>query len=117
MAAAVARRLLGARPSSIRTSSRCRDKLLMKQHLSRSGVTMTQYMADSSALTAEEAFAALGSPLVRKWRSSSGGRGIHYIHNAQEFRVGSCRCLLERYIEAPEASIESFIHKGSIRFS
>ena len=117
MAAAVARRLLGARPSSIKTSSRCRDKLLMKQFLGRFAVPMTQYMADAPSITADEAFAAMGSPLVRKWRSSSGGRGIHYMHNAQDFQAGSRRCLLERYIDAPEASIESFIHNGSIRFS
>src|SRR5690606_12706298 len=51
MAASVARRLLSARPSSTRTSSRCRDKLLMKQHLSGFGIPMTRYMAATANLS------------------------------------------------------------------
>ena len=118
MVASVARRLLGARPSSTVTSSRCRDKFLMKQHLSGFGIPMTRFMADTADLSAEELFAALGTPLVRKWRKSSGGRGIEYLRTAQEFREGSHEhCLLERFVDAPEASIESFIGNGSIRFT
>lgn len=118
MAASVARRLLGACPSSTMTSSRCRDKFLMKQHLSGFGIPMTRYMADSAELSAEEAFATLGTPLVRKWRNSSGGRGIQYLYSAEDFLRGNhSHCLLERYIDAPEASVESFISKGRIHFS
>lgn len=78
---------------------------------------MTRYMADSPDLAAEDAFAMLGAKLVRKWRTSSGGRGIQYLHSAQEFQEGSSDCLLERYIDAPEASVESFISNGHVRFA
>lgn len=117
MAASVARRLLGARPSSTVTSSRCRDKFLMKQHLSGFGIPMTRFMADTGDLSAEEVFAVLGDPLVRKWRKSSGGRGIEYLHSGQEFQTGNSQCLLERFVDAPEASIESFIGNGTVRFT
>ncbi len=115
--AAVARRVLGARLSPVTTALRCRDKLAMKDYLSEYDIPMTDFMAESSARSAAEAFARLGSPLVRKRRKSSGGRGLELIHREQDLvlrRDG--RNILERYVSAPEASIESFVKDAGIRF-
>lgn len=116
--AAIARRQLGARLSSAATGTRCRDKLVMKQYLGEFGIPMTRYMADSAELDPQEVFAALGTPIVRKFRKSSGGKGLQYIHRPEDYVPGDHGLsLLERYIDAPEASIESFIDNGRIRFT
>jgi len=115
--AAVARRVLGARQSPVTTALRCRDKLAMKKYLSNFDIPMTDFMAESSARSAAQALARLGTPLVRKRRKSSGGRGLELIHRAQDLvlqRGG--RNILERHVSAPEASIESFVNDGRIRF-
>lgn len=116
--AAVARRLVGARLSSTATGTRCRDKLRMKQHLAGFGIPMTCFLADSASLVPKQVFAQLGAPVVRKFRKSSGGRGLTLLGEAQDYVPGNQgACILERYIDAPEASIESFIDKGTIRFT
>lgn len=116
--AAIARRQVGARPSSTATVTRCLDKLLMKQHLARFGIPMTRFLADSASLDPTEVFAELGTPVVRKFRKSSGGRGLTLLERAQDYVPGDQgACILERYIDAPEASIESFINKGNIQFT
>ena len=115
--AAVARRMLGARQSPTTTALRCRDKLEMKNYLSDFDIPMTDYMAESSARTADEAFARLGTPIVRKRRKSSGGRGLELLHTAADLALRrNDRNILERYVDASEASIESFISNNRIRF-
>jgi biotin carboxylase len=116
--ASVARRQLGARLSSTITGARCRDKLLMKQHLAGFGIPMTRFMADTADLDPHEVFAALGTPVVRKFRKSSGGKGLQFLSSPDQYvpgRQGSS--ILERFVDAPEASIESFIDRGRIRFT
>ena len=116
--ASVARRQLGARPSSTTTVNRCRDKLLMKEYLSGFGIPMTRYMADHAELDPAAVFAALGGPVVRKYRKSSGGEGMQLIQRPEDFvRVTHGLSILERFIDAPEASVESFIDHGRIRFT
>jgi len=115
--AAVARRVLGARLSLASTALRCRDKLAMKEYLSDFDIPMTAFMAETSARSPAEAIARLGTPLVRKRRKSSGGRGLELIHREQDLvlrRDG--RNILERYVSAPEASIESFVNDSRIHF-
>ena len=116
--AAVARRLLGARCSRITTALRCRDKLAMKKYLCDFGVPMTKFMAESAATDAAVVFEALGSPVVRKSRKSSGGKTLEIIHREENLvlRHGN-RNILEKYVSAPEASIESFINNGRIQFT
>ncbi|MGB5260831.1 MAG: ATP-grasp domain-containing protein [Gammaproteobacteria bacterium] len=115
--AAVARRILGARVSPVTTALRCRDKLAMKEYLSGFGIPMTDFMAESSAQSPAQAFARLGTPLVRKYRKSSGGRGLELMHREQDLVLRKDgRNILERYVSAPEASIESFIQNARIRF-
>lgn len=118
LVASVARRQLGARLSSTVTGARCRDKLLMKQHLAGFGIPMTRYMADTADLDPREVFAALGTPVVRKFRKSSGGKGLQLLYSPDQYvpgRQGSS--ILERFVDAQEASIESFIDRGRIRFT
>lgn len=116
--AALARREVGARSSSVASASRCRDKLLMKQHLAKFAIPMTPYLADSAELEPARVFADLGAPLVRKFRKSSGGRGMQLLARSEDYQPGKRGvCILERYVDAPEASIESFIDHGKIRFS
>ena len=115
--AAVARRVLGTRYSAVTTALRCRDKLEMKEYLFEYGIPMTDFIAENSIRSASEAFARLGSPLVRKQRKSSGGRGLQLIEREQDLLLRKDgRNILERYVSAPEASIESFISDGKIRF-
>lgn len=115
--ASVARRRVGARLSVTTTALRCRDKLAMKEYLSGFDIPMTDFMPESSVASAAEAFARLGTPVVRKLRKSSGTRGMEFIHEPERLVLRrNGRNLLERYVSAPEASIESFVNGGDIKF-
>lgn len=116
--ASVARRQVGSRLCNTVTGNRCRDKLLMKQYLSKFGIPMTRYMADVTGLDPQTVFNNLGSPVVRKYRKSSGGKGLQFLQSPDEYIPGSHgHSILERFVDAPEASIESFIDDGRIRFT
>lgn len=118
MPAAVARRQLGARLTSAAIGTRCRDKLLMKEHLGGFGIPMTRYRADAAALDPVQVFAELGAPVVRKFRKSSGGRGLQLLLGPEDFVPGKQGVsILERYVDAPEASVESFVNHGKILFT
>lgn len=115
--AALARRLLGARLSPATTALRCRDKLAMKEYLAEFDIPMTDFMAESSAPSAQAVFARLGTPVVRKRRKSSGGRELSFVHRAQDLVLQKDgRNILERFVPAPEASVESYVNNGEIRF-
>ena len=115
--AALARRLLGARLSPATTALRCRDKLEMKEYLAEFDIPMTDFMAESAAGSASEVFARLGSPVVRKRRKSSGGRELSFVQREQDLVLQKDgRNILERFVAAPEASIESYVNGGEIRF-
>jgi biotin carboxylase len=115
--AALARRLLGARLSPATTALRCRDKLAMKEYLAEFDIPMTDFLAESSAGSAGEVFARLGTPVVRKRRKSSGGRELSFVHREQDLALQKDgRNILERFVAAPEASIESYLNGGEIRF-
>lgn len=116
--AALARRQLGARFCSAASAARCHDKLVMKQHLARFGIAMTHFVADDSSLDPQQLFDRLGTPVVRKYRKSSGGKGMQLLWGPEDYSQGRHgQCILERYVDAPEASIESFIDQGEIRFT
>jgi len=115
--ASVARRVLGARRSSHSTVIRCRDKLRMKSHLHARGIPMTAFVAGDAPLTPAEVVERLGLPVVAKLRAQSGGRGLEIIESAEALApVLSRRTLLERFVRAPEVSVESFVVGGVIRF-
>jgi biotin carboxylase len=115
--AAVARREVGARHSPTTTALRCRDKLAMKEYLAGHAIPMTDFMAEADAPSPAAVVARLGMPVVRKRRKSSGGRGLELIDRAGDLLLRrDGRNILERYVDAPEASVESFIQQGEIRF-
>ena len=116
--AAVTRRALGARHSPITTALRCRDKLAMKEYLAEHDIPMTDFLAEADAPSPAAVFARLGTPVVRKRRKSSGGRGLELIERIDDLLVRhDGRNILERYVDAPEVSVESFIQQGEIRFA
>jgi biotin carboxylase len=115
--AAVARRIVGARASPITTALRCRDKLAMKEYLSDYDIPMTRFLAESSLSSQAEAFDYLGSPLVRKQRKAYGGRSFELLTQEQGLVLQkNGRNILEKFVSAPEASIESFVNDGEIKF-
>ncbi len=117
IAAAMMRRLLDARRYPQSTVLRCRNKLDMKRHLAQFSVPMTDFLGGSRAPATTEIVERLGLPVVVKPLLMSGGRGIAFVRSAEELATTSLRgCILERYVDAPEASVESFIHQGEIRF-
>jgi biotin carboxylase len=116
--AAIARRLLGARRSETTTALRCRDKLEMKEYLCDFGIPMTKFMAESTATDAAGVFETLGCPVVRKSRKASGGKTLQIINREGDLVLQhGNRNILEKYVSAPEASIESFINNGHIQFT
>ncbi|MBN2864981.1 MAG: ATP-grasp domain-containing protein [Thiotrichales bacterium] len=115
--AAVARRVVGARLSTTTTALRCRDKLAMKQYLTDFDIPMTRFLAESHLETTAEAFTYLGSPMVRKQRKSSGGRSFELLTEQDDWVLKrNGRTILEKFVSALEASIESFVNNGKIQF-
>ncbi|GAA4823168.1 hypothetical protein GCM10011365_24130 [Marinicella pacifica] len=116
--AAVLRTIYDARRSSKALLNRCTDKLAMKNYLKEHNIPMAHFVphhkdVNTAALTEE-----LGLPVVVKDRKNSGGRNVVITHTEKELgpllRPGR---LYEQFIDAPEGSIESFIHDGQIVFS
>jgi formate-dependent phosphoribosylglycinamide formyltransferase (GAR transformylase) len=115
--AAVARRILKAREATISVALRCHDKLQMKSYLRQHGIPMTDFVAGDDIDNPEEILQRLGVPLVIKERQESGGRGIRLVESGQDlFRYSGRRKIIEKFVSAPEASVESFINKGEIQF-
>lgn len=117
LAAAVARRVVGARRYAHTTVIRCRDKLHMKNHLRGHGIPMTAFLdgrnpPSPSAITRE-----LGLPAVLKPRMKSGARGIKFVNDLSEMTPSRLRGqILEKFVDAPEVSVESFIGGGEVLF-
>lgn len=115
--AAVARRALGTRLSPKSTVLRCHDKLWMKRHLGGHGIAMTPFIDAQKKLGAREVVRQLGLPVVVKPRRQSGGRGVEVIADVEGLAAVERRGrLFERYVDAPEVSVESFVNRGTILF-
>jgi len=97
---------------------RCHDKLAMKRHLSERGIPMTHFVDGNVDISPGALVERLGLPVVVKPRRSSGGRDIEWV-DCVEALAGIDRRgrLLERYVDAPEVSVESFIAGGDVRFA
>ncbi|MEZ5064981.1 MAG: ATP-grasp domain-containing protein [bacterium] len=115
--AAVARRVVGARSSPTSVILRCHDKLLMKSWLAQRGVPMTAFLDAAAAGPGRRVAETLGLPVVTKLRTASGGRDQTLLADVAAIdaapRAGR---LFERWVEAPEISVESFVHDGVVRF-
>jgi biotin carboxylase len=117
VAASLARRVLKARLSPHTVAIRCHDKLWMKRHLSRSGIPMTPFLGGKDDLSPAHIADTLGFPVVTKPRRLSGGRGIHLIADIAQLAKESRRDrLLERFVDAPEISVESFVNERRVLF-
>ncbi len=116
--ASVARRILGARKSRDSVVIACHDKLKMKETLSACGVPMTDF-ADPNVIPSPEALLErLGAPVVIKLRASSGSRGIAFAKDVNSVRANlHGPKIAERYVAAPELSVESFVQNGVIQFT
>lgn len=116
VAASYARRVLGARLSTHTTAHRCHDKLEMKLALHRRGVPMTDFMNGNKIQSWEQIRARLGSPVVVKNRRSAGGVGLEIVGEDDDRVVEVRHRIVERFVDAPEASVESFIVGGKVVF-
>lgn len=115
--AALARRILNARTSTKSVALRCHDKLHMKVYLRQHAVPMTDFIAGDDIQDAADVVERLGIPVVIKSRHESGGRGLQIVDSpADVMRYSSRNRIMERYVSAPEASVESFINHGEILF-
>lgn len=116
VAASHARRVLGARLSTHTTVQRCHDKLAMKLALDGQGIPMTDFTDGNRVREWQRLFSLLGSPVVVKERRRSGGSGIRVVHAGAEGDVSLRNKLVERFVDAPEASVESFVVDGEVVF-
>jgi len=115
--ASVLRRYLGARRSKNSIALRCHDKLLMKTYLSEHGVPMTDFLPGGVVKNAVDIFRLLGTPVVVKSRQESGGREMVFVKDPAVLTPHNQRGrILERYVDAPEWSIESFINGHRLCF-
>lgn len=94
---------------------RCHDKVLMKRFLR--GTPMTPFIPHRPGLDAQGLIAALGRPVVCKERGESGSRSLHFCDDAKTLTplIGPGK-LYERFVAAPELSIETFRSRGRTRF-
>lgn len=115
--ASVLRRRLDARKSQNSIALRCHDKLVMKEHLLEYDIAMLDFLAGDRNADANEVIQKLGLPVVIKARQLSGGRDIIFADSADVLRQENKRSrILERYIDAAEFSIESFVSNRQILF-
>jgi biotin carboxylase len=77
---------------------------------------MTEF-ADGNRVSAYEAAARLGTPLVVKDRRSSGGRGVHFVDGEEAARTRTRGRIAEKYVDAAEVSVESFLDDGEVLFT
>jgi hypothetical protein len=116
--ASVARRLLSARLSNNSIALRCNDKLHMKSYLRDRGIPMTDFIAGEDVQHYPAVIEQLGIPVVVKARHESGGRAIELVETTDDIRRLAKRTrIMERFINASEASIETFINNGEILFT
>ena len=115
--ASVLRRYLGARLSKNSIALRCHDKLLMKTYLCERGIPMTDFLPGGMVDNDADIIRLLGTPVVVKSRLESGGRNMVFAGDTAVLARHNLRGrILERYVDAPEWSIESFINKQCILF-
>lgn len=115
--ASVLRRRLGARRSRNSIALRCHDKLLMKEFLRERDIPMLDFMPGDSDAEPSKIFENLGSPVVIKPRQESGGRDLVFADTEAVLCSANKRSkILERYLNAPEFSVESFINNHQIHF-
>ncbi len=117
-AASLLRKALGARTSKQSVAVSCHDKLVMKNKLLKQDIPMTPYFSlKDKNLSETEIITKLGFPVVVKNRTQSGGSGIQFISAPEDLSQFIGKDLIaEKFINAPEASVETYIQNGEILF-
>lgn len=116
--ATLLRSYFNARLSEHAMIRRCTDKAEMKTYLRDRLVPMTRFIVDEGLRTDEEIVDQLGLPIVVKEAQNSGGRGIVICKSSEEFKKQRQKNkIYESYIQAPEASVESFIQNFEVKFA
>jgi hypothetical protein len=121
--ASVARRALGSRKSKDTVVLRCHNKRMMKEFMRDQGIPLIPFRycggkKDGTALSADALVEEFGLPLVVKPLRNSGGRGVVFAEHVQELEpYVARRVLFEKFVDAPEVSVESFVRNREILFT
>ena len=96
----------------------CRDKLRMKEHMSRAGIPCADIVAINRTTQLADLVARLGFPVVIKQRASSGSRGLGVAHNEEELKpLLRPGWIAEAFVTGTEMSVESFVVDGQVAFT
>lgn len=97
---------------------RCTDKIEMKNFLSKAGVAMTDFLPGDAPYSNNQVCAKLDLPVVVKDRVGSGGRNLCLANSPEELqKYRHPSRILEKFIDAKEGSVESFIQNDKIIFA
>jgi biotin carboxylase len=89
----------------------------MKEFLRERDIPMLDFMPGDSDAEPSKIFQHLGKPVVVKPRQESGGRDLVFADTeAVLCRANKRNKILERYLNAPEFSVESFTNNHQIHF-
>jgi biotin carboxylase len=88
----------------------------MKRALARCGIPMTDFVDGNLAGDLHRLGRELGVPLVVKARRGSGGRGLVFVDPACGDLPSTRNRIVERFVDAAEVSVESFVHDGRVVF-
>lgn len=118
VAASYLRRALNTRLSEHSIAKSCHDKLIMKQKLKSFDIPMNDFFYLGEKHNSQEIFDQFGTPVVVKERTFSGGKNLKFVTKPNELDgLKSKDKIAERYYDAQEASVESFIQNGEILFT
>ncbi len=101
------------------------NKYLMKQALTKSGVTTAAFFCIHNEDELEEAMKQLTFPVILKATDQMGSRGIFKSNTPDEARENFVKsmaatkkeyCLIEKFIEGPLFGVEAMIQNGEIVF-
>lgn len=108
---------------------RCRDKHLTREALAAAGVAQPRSVLVSTLEAAQEAALGIGYPVVLKPRAMAASLGTVLVGSPAELTVrfpfardttvpGAWRydagVLIEEYVDGPEVSIDSAVHRGRV---
>ena len=117
MPAVLARKALGFPGTTLEVAKRCRNKITMKNYAQKKNILVTPFVALKKNTTVEELEKNLSYPIVLKYKSLSGRRGLLIAHNKKNLgSMAKKRDLAEKWIKGKEFSVESFIRNGKIIF-
>lgn len=118
--------LPGSSPAAVR---RCRDKFATRTALAEHGLPQPAFALVAGVKEALAAAEQLGYPVVLKPRGAGGSEGVVLAEDAESlterFRfahdvtvphgpVYEQACLVEEFLDAPEISVDSVIHGGTV---